>query len=164
MAGDAVVVFGLYKPRPPRGPARAIDIAYETLIDEERRRAYDLEIFPDGQVPRRRAGTPAPQSGPPSGIDRTGPIVQDLVEAPSSRRRPAAAAGTPTSARRPSSPGRSCARSARRAASTSRPSRSGPRSPRSYLKAIEDETVRSMPAPVYVRGFLVEYARFLRST
>src|SRR5262249_2252522 len=31
-----------------------------------------------------------------------------------------------------------------------------------HLKAIEDESVKLMPAMVYVRGFLVEFARYLR--
>jgi len=31
-----------------------------------------------------------------------------------------------------------------------------------HLRAIEDERWDAMPAPVYLRGFLVEFARFLR--
>jgi hypothetical protein len=31
-----------------------------------------------------------------------------------------------------------------------------------HLRAIEEETLKALPAVVYVRGFLVEYARFLR--
>ena len=31
-----------------------------------------------------------------------------------------------------------------------------------HLRAIEDESLRHLPAQVYVRGFLVEYARFMR--
>jgi flagellar biosynthesis protein FlhG len=31
-----------------------------------------------------------------------------------------------------------------------------------HLRALEDETVKALPAQVYVRGFLLEYARFLR--
>jgi cytoskeletal protein RodZ len=31
----------------------------------------------------------------------------------------------------------------------------------SYLQALEDEDYRKLPAPVYVRGFLVEYAKMV---
>ena len=31
-----------------------------------------------------------------------------------------------------------------------------------YLKAIEEERFEDLPAPVYVRGFVTEYARYLK--
>jgi flagellar biosynthesis protein FlhG len=31
-----------------------------------------------------------------------------------------------------------------------------------HLRSIEDENWKAMPATVYLRGFLVEYARFMR--
>jgi cytoskeletal protein RodZ len=33
---------------------------------------------------------------------------------------------------------------------------------RSYLVAIEEENFSRLPAPVYLRGFLLQYARYLR--
>ena len=33
---------------------------------------------------------------------------------------------------------------------------------KSYLKAIEEERFEDLPAPVFIRGFVTEYARFLK--
>src|SRR5262249_13405408 len=71
---DSLVISGLYNRDRLSALHLRIDEAYETLIDEERRRAYDLAIFPDGQAPRRRSGTPV---GVPI-IERSAPISQPL--------------------------------------------------------------------------------------
>jgi flagellar biosynthesis protein FlhG len=157
---DSMVVSGLYNKERLAALHERIDAAYEVLVDEERRRAYDQEIFPDGQVPRRRAGTPGPL-----GVDRTertGPLPQIPDEPP-----------VPAPAPRPLPPAPDITPATEYTGALLRQIREArgidlhaisqkTKITAAHLKAIEDESVKSMPAQVYVRGFLVEYARFLR--
>jgi flagellar biosynthesis protein FlhG len=161
---DSMVVSGLYS-RERLGPlSLRIDEAYETLIDEERRRAYDQLIFPDGQVPRRRTGTPGPVAVERTErTDRTGPVPQVIEDA----------AASPPPPRAPLPPEPDILPSTEFTGPLLRQLREArgidlhaisarTKITVAHLRALEDETVKSMPAQVYVRGFLVEYARFLR--
>jgi flagellar biosynthesis protein FlhG len=159
---DSMVVAGLYGKERLAAMHVRIDEAYETLIDEERRRAYDLELFPDEQLPRRRVVAPVAVDRP----ERTGPVmaVAPAVEEVFASASPAAPRMLPPEPDvGPSTEftgfllrqirearGIDLHAIAQRTKITV-----------AHLRALEEETVKTMPAQVYVRGFLVEYARIL---
>ena len=162
---DSMVVSGLYSKERLAGLHSRIDDAYETLIDEERRRIYDIQIFPDGQVPRRRSvTTPGPVN-----VERTGPVMSVaaalLVEEPASE--------SPLPPKQPLPPEPEIGPATEYRGALLRQIREArgidlhaisqrTKITVSHLRAIEEESIKAMPAQVYVRGFLVEYARFLR--
>jgi flagellar biosynthesis protein FlhG len=172
---DSLIVCGLYDRERLAQLNLRLEEAYDTLMDAERRRAYDVQLFPDG-LPRRHA-SPAPSAGStaaasPSGTGSTGPIVvpEDV-----------AAAGVPAPAEREVTPPSKKAlppepelapgtditgpllRQIREARGVdlhaiAHKTKIGI----NHLRAIEEERFDKLPAVVYVRGFLVEYARLLR--
>jgi flagellar biosynthesis protein FlhG len=160
---DSLVIPGLYGRDRLAALHQRIDEAYETLIDEERRRAYDQTLFPEDQLPRRRHGT-APPVPVPTRDDRSGPIP--LLEDSAA----IAAAAAPAAPRPPEpelGPATEFSGSLLRQVREARGIDLQAISQRTkitvaHLRAIEEESVKAMPAMVYVRGFLVEYARFLR--
>jgi flagellar biosynthesis protein FlhG len=169
-APDSLVLPGLYNRERLAALHARIDEAYETLIDEERRRVYDQSIFPDGQVPRPRgASAPGvPSTIPPGSVpgERSGPI--QLIDEPGSS---GPHVPVPPAAPRPPEPPIGTAteftgallkqlREARGIDLHAIAQRT--KITVAHLRAIEEETLKALPAMVYVRGFLVEYARFMR--
>lgn len=143
-APDSMVMSGLYAPERLRVVHRRLDEAYDTLLDVERRRRYDLKLFPEGARPRRPpdSGELKPTTDPtlqavspdlPPEItpdtEFTGPLLQRVREA---RRMDLNEIATRT------------------------------KIGLAQLKAIEAEQWDALPASVYLRGFLVEYAKCLR--
>jgi flagellar biosynthesis protein FlhG len=147
---ESIAISGLYDPVSLEAVHRRLDLAYTTLMDAAKRKEYDHELFPDG-VPM-----------PVTPVDR----LAD-VSAP----RPAAKVDDPaTLTTRPPMPD-----------INSRTEFSGPllrqireavgvelreiaeksKIGMAYLHALEGEVFAKLPAPVYVRGFLAEYARAL---
>jgi flagellar biosynthesis protein FlhG len=156
---DSLVVSGLYSRERLSALHLRIDEAYETLIDEERRRGYDQALFPDGNIVRRRAGTPV---GVPV-LERSAPISQPLEPVPDTAPVP----------KQPLPPEPAIGPTTEFTGALLRQLREArgidlhaisqrTKITVGHLRAIEDESLKSMPAQVYVRGFLVEYARFLR--
>ncbi len=146
---ESIAISGLYDPVSLEAVHRRLDLAYTTLMDAAKRKEYDHELFPDG--------VPMPVSLP----------SQSDVSAP----RPAAKVDDPaTLTIRPPMP-----------EITPRTEFSGPllrqireaigielreiaeksKIGMAYLQALEGEVFNKLPAPVYVRGFLAEYARAL---
>jgi flagellar biosynthesis protein FlhG len=160
---DSLVVPGLYNRERLTALHLRIDEAYETLIDEERRRAYDTALFPEGP-PRRLRSASSPPVGPaPS--DRSGPIFlhEDLSASASHQPVPA----TPRPPEPEISPTTEFTGALLKQLREARGIDLHAISHRTkitvaHLRAIEEETIKAMPAMVYVRGFLVEYARFMR--
>jgi flagellar biosynthesis protein FlhG len=149
---ESIAVSGLYDPASLEAVHRRLDLAYTTLMDAAKRKDYDLDLFPDG-VPM------------PVVHHTTSP--SDVAPPP----RPAAKSDDPAQlATRPPMP-----------EITSRTEFSGPllrqireavgvelreiaeksKIGMAYLHALEAEIFAKLPAPVYVRGFLAEYARAL---
>jgi flagellar biosynthesis protein FlhG len=169
---ESMVVCGLYDRERLASLHLCLEEAHDTLMDAERRRAYDIALFPDG-LPQRRRGTPV-LGTPTTG---TGPLyLGDPRAVPESETAVApVAGGEPAEAapRVPLPPEPTILatteftgillRQLREARGIdlhgiSHKTKIGV----GHLRAIEDERFESLPAVVYVRGFLVEYAKFLR--
>jgi flagellar biosynthesis protein FlhG len=164
---ESMVVSGLFSPERLAIVQQRIEEAYESLLDPEKRKAHDLKLFPDG-IPARPAPTPtqgihsAGRNDRPSGshgvpgstgpVEREDPTPTRVIEAPPE----------PTITPETEFTGE-ILRKLREARSieildiSQRTKISV-----SHLRAIEEERWDTMPAPVYLRGFLVEYARYLR--
>jgi flagellar biosynthesis protein FlhG len=143
-AADALAVCGLFAPERLRVLHERIEVAYDVLLDPERRKKYDIELFPEG-APRRPQ--PAPVATQPR-ADET-PLRVDIVPEPEI------------------TPSTEFSGQLLRAVREARGIDLSDVAQRtkisiSHLRAIEDERWDLMPATVYLRGFLVEYARTLR--
>jgi flagellar biosynthesis protein FlhG len=160
-SSDSMVVCGLYTPERLEVVHRRIEEAYDTLLDADRRRQHDLKLFPDG-VPVRLApqGTPVPARPQRAIVD-----AGDLREARDARHGDAPPKGDgpePEITAETEFSG-DLLRRVRAARGIdlneiSQRTKVGLQ----HLRSIEDERWADMPAPVYLRGFIVEYARFLR--
>jgi flagellar biosynthesis protein FlhG len=147
---ESVAISGLYDPASLEAVHRRLDLSYTTLMDAAKRKEYDMELFPDG--------VPMPVTPPPLHAD---------VPAP----RPAAKVDDPvTLAVRPPMPEISpvtefsggLLRQIREAIGIElREIAERSKIGMAYLSAIEGEVFTKLPAAVYVRGFLAEYARAL---
>ncbi len=154
-APESMAIAGLYAPDGLEAVQRRIEDAYDTLLDAERRHAYDLDLFPSG-VPARR-GTPpgVPLAVGAASTPATG-IAAAAVEPPPERLpepiiTPDTEIDGPLLRRLREARGVALADSAARTKVGA-----------SHLRAIEDERWEALPAEVYLRGFLVEFARYLR--
>ncbi len=144
---ESIAIAGLYDPASLEAVHRRLDLAYTTLMDAAKRKEYDAELFPDG-IPMPPAALPTSVAIDPSlRLDR---------EAAAALRPPMPELGPKSEYSGP------VLRQIREAAGIelrelSERSKIG----MGYLAALEAEQWTKLPAPVYVRGFLVEYARIL---
>ena len=161
---ESMVVCGLFSPERLTVVQQRIEEAYEALLDPDKRKTHDLKLFPDG-IPAR----PTPASGitPAGKSDRT-PVEPRSAGSPGGKREdetPAKVVELP-----PEPPivadtefTGSLLRQLREARSIELIDISQrTKISVAHLRTIEDERWDAMPAPVYLRGFLVEFARFLR--
>jgi len=147
---ESIAISGLYDPVSLEAVHRRLDLAYTTLMDAAKRKEYDHELFPDG--------VPMPVTPVERLADASGP-------------RPAAKVDDPaTLATRPPMPeitpktefSGSLLRQIREAVGVElREIAEKSKIGMAYLQALEGEMYAKLPAPVYVRGFLAEYARAL---
>ena len=146
---ESIAVSGLYDPPSLEAVHRRLDLAYTTLMDAAKRKEYDGELFPDG--------VPMPISQP---VNETAP----LPRAPVKNEDPA------TLAARPPMPdigpltvfSGPLLRQIREAVGVElREIAERSKIGMAYLQALESETFSKLPAAVYVRGFLLEYAKAL---
>ena len=146
-APESMVVCGLFTPERLSAVVQRIEEAYDTLLDPEKRRNHDLKLFPDG-IPARP--TPAMGIAPtlaPVRNDET-PV---RVEVPAPDIAPDTEFTGDLLKRLRESRGVDLLEIAQRT-----------KVGIGHLRSIEDERWSAMPAVVYLRGFLVEYARFMR--
>jgi flagellar biosynthesis protein FlhG len=146
---ESIAVSNLYDPAALEAVHRRLDLAYTTLMDAAKRKDYDLELFPDG--------VPVPIA----------PAVSENV----ATSRPVAKVDEPaTLAVRPAMPeigahtefSGPLLRQIREAVGVElREIAERSKIGMAYLQALEAERFAKLPAPVYVRGFLAEYARAL---
>jgi len=143
---ESVAISGLYDPASLEAVHRRLDLAYTTLMDAAKRKEYDLELFPDG--------VPAPPPPPQTPVEAAAAAP---VESPQAAVRPP----MPEIGPRTEYSGpllrqirEACGVELREIAERSKIGMG-------YLQALEDESYAKLPAGVYVRGFLAEYARIL---
>jgi len=144
---DSVAISGLYDPASLEAVHRRLDLAYTTLMDAAKRKEYDFELFPDG--------VPTPPAPPPTPIEAI--AARPKTETGEQTVRPP----MPQLGPRTEYSGallrqirEACGIELREIAERSKIGMA-------YLSALEGEVFAKLPASVYVRGFLVEYARIL---
>jgi flagellar biosynthesis protein FlhG len=145
---ESIAISGLYDPASLEAVHRRLDLAYTTLMDAAKRKDYDMELFPDG--------VPMPISTP----SLTEPIqqraavkvdeVQQTIRPPMPELSPQTDFSGPLLRQIREAVGVELREIAER-------SKIG----MAYLHALEGEVFAKLPAAVYVRGFLAEYARAL---
>ena len=153
---ESVAISGLYDPAGLEAVHRRLDLAYTTLMDAAKRKDYDQELFPEGvPAPPGPVAPPAEGSGPfrparptpPVGVDDSSPAIE---------RPPMPALGPKTDYTG------ALLRQIREALGIElRELTERTKIGMAYLVALEAEHYGKLPAPVYVRGFLGEYARIL---
>lgn len=151
---ESIAISGLYDPASLEAVHRRLDLAYTTLMDAAKRKDYDMELFPDG--------VPMPVS-PAHGLSGHAGI-EPLPRPPAKHDEPA------TLAARPPMPEITpqtvftgpLLRQIREAVGVElREIAERSKIGMAYLNAVEAELFTKLPAAVYVRGFLAEYARAL---
>jgi flagellar biosynthesis protein FlhG len=146
---ESVAISGLYDPASLEAVHRRLDLAYTTLMDAAKRKEYDMELFPDGVPmpvsPPVYADVPAPR--PAAKVDEPAAIA---VRPPMPEISPATEFSGPLLRQIREAIGVELREIAER-------SKIG----MAYLTALEGEWFSKLPAAVYVRGFLAEYARAL---
>jgi flagellar biosynthesis protein FlhG len=149
-SSESMVVCGLFSPERLETLHQRLEEAYDTLLDPEKRKRHDLDLFPDG-VPSRPS--PTPTSGVPIASINTRPdetpLRVDLAPEPEV---------TPATEFTGDLLKRIREARAIDLADIAQRTKIGA----SHLRSIEDERWELMPAIVYLRGFLVEYARCLK--
>lgn len=148
-ANESMVVAGLYTPERLAVVHQRLEEAYDTLLDQDKRKSYDIKLFPDGIPARAAVGSPSgttPVIAAPSKDDT--PLRVDIPE-------PIVDVNTEITGELLKQ-----LREARHVDLATIAQRS--KVSLHHLRSIEEENWRVMPAPVYLRGFLVEMARFLR--
>jgi len=145
---ESIAVSGLYDPASLEAVHRRLDLAYTTLMDAAKRKDYDLELFPDG-VPMPVPHTSDALSAPRQAAKHEDSVTMTI--------RPPMPEITPTTAF--SGP---LLRQIREAIGVElREIAERSKIGMAYLQALEGEVFAKLPAAVYVRGFLQEYARAL---
>jgi flagellar biosynthesis protein FlhG len=152
---ESMVVSGLFSPERLAVVQSRIEEAYEALLDPEKKKSHDLKLFPDG-IPARATATPAQgvsagNKHAPEQRPREDPTPVKIEVPPE----PAIFAETEFTGELLKQ-----LREARSIELLDISQRT--KISVAHLRAIEDERWDAMPAPVYLRGFLVEFARFLR--
>ena len=147
---ESVAISGLYDPASLEAVHRRLDLAYTTLMDAAKRKEYDMELFPDGvpmpvTPPHLHADVPAPR--PAAKVDDP---VTIAVRPPMPEISPATEFSGALLRQTREAIGIELREIAER-------SKIG----MAYLSAIEGEAFKKLPAAVYVRGFLADYARAL---
>jgi flagellar biosynthesis protein FlhG len=146
---ESIAISGLYDPASLEAVHRRLDLAYTTLMDAAKRKEYDMELFPDG--------VPMPVT-PPTHADLPAPRTAAKVDDPATlaARPPMPEIAPETEFSGP------LLRQIREAVGVElREIAERSKIGMAYLSALEDETFSKLPAAVYVRGFLAEYARAL---
>ncbi len=138
-----MVVYGLYRESDAKRLLERLKEAYETLMDPEKRRLYDLNLFPKGHPSLRRADERVAMT-PPRRMEIVGdPFkalnlgAEDLLSGDALRQLREL-----------------CGISLQEIADRTKISLFA-------LRSIENEQFSDLPAPVYLTGFLKQIAQFL---
>jgi flagellar biosynthesis protein FlhG len=142
-ASGSMVVSGLYEEHELTELHARINSAHDTLFAPERRRQYDLAL-PEADL--ARAVRAAAHAG-----RRPGPASEERPDTPHVAMDPDAEVTGAYLRKVRESRGMELGEIAQRTKISER-----------YLRALEEEQFADMPAAVYVRGYVTEYARALR--
>ncbi len=151
---ESIAISGLYDPASLEAVHRRLDLAYTTLMDAAKRKDYDLELFPDGvPLPVSPAAHP-PEPGAAAAAPRPPAKVDDPAVHAARPPMPQISPSTEFSG--------PLLRQVREAIGVElREIAERSKIGMAYLQALEGEVFNKLPAAVYVRGFLAEYARAL---
>jgi flagellar biosynthesis protein FlhG len=149
---ESIAVSGLYDPASLEAVHRRLDLAYTTLMDAAKRKDYDMELFPDGvpmpvTPPSEHLGSPLPAPRPAAKVDDPATLA---ARPPMPEISPETVFTGPLLRQIREAIGVELREIAER-------SKIG----MAYLHALEGDVFAKLPAAVYVRGFLAEYARAL---
>jgi flagellar biosynthesis protein FlhG len=133
---DNIVTFGLFDEEGIETVRSRIDEAYDVLLDPARRRPYEISVFPE------QAKTEEP-------VEREELSEEDLPPPPSITPDTDFSGGLLRAVRQ--SQGTSLQQISERTKVGT-----------NYLRCIEEEQFEQLPAAVYVRGFVTEFAKCLR--
>ncbi|MCA9610897.1 MAG: helix-turn-helix domain-containing protein, partial [Myxococcales bacterium] len=134
-ASDALACYGLFEPEELEKVRTRIEEAFDVLLDPARRRPYELSVFPvEEELPRDEPSFRARSTDlpPPPAITPETDFSGPLI------RQVRESLGVELRA-------------------VSQKTKVG----LNYLEAIENDAFAHLPAPVYVRGFVTEFAKFL---
>ncbi len=135
-APDALACYGLFEPSELEKVRSRLEEAYDVLLDPARRRPYELSVFPIEGDEEDEEPTPSRMRGelppPPE-------VTPDTDWSGALLRQVRESLGVDLR-------------------DVSQRTKVG----LGYLKAVEQDDYASLPAPVYVRGFVAELAKYLR--
>jgi len=150
---ESIAISGLYDPVSLEGLHRRLDVAYTTLMDAPRRKDYDHELFPDG--------VPMPVQHPSSAYPDNVALPRPPAKGDDAQTLLATRPAMPEVNARTEFSG-PLLRQIREAIGIElREISEKTKISMAYLHALEGEVFAKLPAAVYVRGFLAEYARAL---
>ena len=133
---ENLVTFGLFDEDGLEAARTRIDEAYDVLLDPARRRPYEISVFPEAQETK----TQTEQEQVPSGELPPAPSITPDTEF-----------------------GGALLRAVRESQGTSLDQISErTKVGTNYLRCIEEDEFEKLPAAVYVRGFVTEFAKCLR--
>lgn len=146
---ESIAVSGLYDPASLEAVHRRLDLAYTTLMDAAKRKDYDHDLFPDGvPMPVVQNDTLPVPPRPATKSDDSGVLAATRPPMPEITPRTEFSGPLLRQIRE------AIGIELREIAEKSKIGMA-------YLQALEGEAFTKLPAPVYVRGFLSEYARAL---
>ncbi len=146
---ESIAIAGLYDPAGLEAVHRRLDLAYTSLMDAAKRKEYDQELFPDG-IPTAVSGGASAAVGDPRAARL------ERVEVPVELRPPMPELGPRTEYVG------AVLRQIREALGIElREVAERSKIGIGYLQSLEADAYGKLPATVYVRGFLTEYARIL---
>ena len=133
---ENMVTFGLFEADGLDAVRAQIDEAYDVLLDPARRRPYEISVFPEAEEDTAKADE---EDLPPGELPPAPSITPDTEFSGELLRAVRQSQGTSLD-------------------QISERTKVGT----TYLRCIEDEEFEKLPAAVYVRGFVTEFAKCLR--
>ncbi|MDH3486394.1 MAG: helix-turn-helix domain-containing protein, partial [Myxococcales bacterium] len=133
---DNIVTFGLFDQEGLEAARARIDEAYDVLLDPARRRPYEISVFPDAPEAETRVKD---KTIPPGELPPAPTITPDTEFSGALLRAVRESQGTGLE-------------------QISEHTKVGT----NYLRCIEDDEFDELPAAVYVRGFVTEFAKCLK--
>ncbi|MFO0608633.1 MAG: helix-turn-helix domain-containing protein [Polyangiales bacterium] len=139
-AAESVCLAGLLTEPEVSAMVARVEEARDVLLDPSRRRPYDLSITPPGELPMATGFDDEPEAAAPAAPAAPMPAITPDTEFTGALLREVRVAR----------------------GSELRDVSARTKVSIAYLRAIEDDDHAALPAAVYARGFVAEYAKFLK--